>query len=563
MRIITTQQVNCRDCHRCMRSCPLKAIGIENGQARLLDDKCVLCGRCVTECPQHAKQVMNQLSAVTAAIADGRTVVLSLAPSFVAAFPEYQPAELIALLAGLGFATVEETAVGAEIVSEFYSRLLHSADKPVISACCPVAVAVVKKYYPSLVDNLAPVASPMQAHAHLLRQRFGEDAFIVFAGPCIGKLAEGRETVSQVDAVITFEQLKDWLASARPAAAPPAVMPTVAPGNVRYYPIPGGILKSFVQSESTATDIIAVDGLDNCMEVFDSLLKGEIAPRFVEALACAGGCINGPVSGRAKASPAKRLKVAEFAVAGSHDPFAGPPSGLDFARRHVADPFEEYQPSEAEIREVLKLTGKLSKQDEKNCGACGYDTCREKAIAVCQGLTEIDTCVPYMRSKAESLANFIVEYSLNAIVVVNKDLVIQEFNPAAEQLFGRSKETVKGSRLSRFMDCGAIEAAAATGKKSAGKRVEMPALRRVGSQNIIPLPEHDLIIVAISDITEQEKQARELEQIKLQTVEKASEIINKQMQVAQEIAGLLGETTAETKAALLELVGLLNIKGKN
>lgn len=563
MKIITTQQVNCRDCHRCMRSCPLKAIGIEKGQARLLDDKCVLCGRCVTECPQHAKQVMSQLPAVTQAIAEGRTVVLSLAPSFVAAFPEYRPADLLAALAGLGFTTVEETAVGAEIVSDFYNRLLHTADKPVISACCPVVVAVVKKYFPALVENLAPVASPMQAHAHILRRRFGAGAFIVFAGPCIGKLAEGRESVSQVDAVLTFEQLKDWLTSARPAPVQAAATATIAPAHVRYYPIPGGILKSFVQSESTATDIIAVDGLDNCMEVFASLLSGEISPRFVEALACAGGCINGPVSGRAKALPAKRLKVAEFAVAGNREPSAGPPPDIDFTRRHVADPFKEYLPPEDKIREVLKLTGKLSKQDEKDCGACGYNTCREKAIAVCQGLTEIDTCVPYMRSKAESLANFIVEYSLNAIVVVNRDMVIQEFNPAAEQLFGRSKETVKGSRLSRFMDCTAIEAAAAAGEKTAGKRVEMPALRRVGSQNIIPLPEHDLIIVAISDITDQEKQARELEQIKLQTVEKASEIINKHMQVAQEIAGLLGETTAETKATLLELVGLLKVKGKN
>ncbi len=558
MKTITTQKVNCRDCHRCMRSCPLKAIGIENGQARLIEEKCVLCGRCVVECPQGAKQVDSQLSAVTGAIAAGRFVALSLAPSFIASFPEYTPKQLWSRLGSLGFNLVEETAVGAEEVSRHYGRLLAGAEKPVISACCPVVVNVITKYYPDLVDNLAPVASPMLVHAELLKYRHGDDIFTVFAGPCIGKLAESRQPGSRVDAALTFRQLRELLDTAAPNDAA-AVQGQPAPGPVRYYPIAGGILKSFTRSEATATDVIAVDGLENCLEVFAALRSGEIAPRFIEALACSGGCINGPASGCAASVPAKRLKVAQFAAAG-HRRRNNPPS-LDFTRRHVPAPFCEYIPSESQIREVLRQTGKYSKEDEKNCGACGFNSCRDKAIAVCQGLTEIGTCVPYMRSKAESLANFIVQHSLNAIIVVDGKMVVQESNPATEMLLDGQQEIVKGSIFGPVFGGDAVAAAVREGRKITGRRVELPG-GTVVSQTVIPVVEHDLAIIVMTDITSQERNARELEHMKLQTVEKATEIINKQMHVAQEIAGLLGETTAETKAALLELVGLLKGRGK-
>ena len=565
MKTITTQKVNCRDCHRCMRSCPLKAIGIANGQAQLIDDKCVLCGRCVIECPQGAKQVENQLPAVTGAIAAGRFVALSLAPSFVAAFPEFTLPDLAARLSGLGFSLVEETAVGAEEVSRHYSRLLADAGKPVISACCPVVVNIVTKYYPELVENLAPVDSPMLVHAKLLKHRYGDDIYTVFAGPCIAKLAESSRADSRMDAAITFRQLREWLAETDSTAAtqhetqPPARGQT-APGQVRYYPIAGGILKSFVRSESTATDIISVDGLENCLEVFAALRTGEIAPRFVEALACTGGCINGPASGCAESVPAKRLKVAQFAAGGGQRRSA--PSGLDFTHRHEPAPFLENIPSESRIREVLRQTGKYNKEDEKNCGACGFNSCRDKAIAVCQGLTEIGTCVPYMRSKAESLANLIVQHSLNAILVVDGNMVVQEFNPAAAKMLNGRQEIAAGSPLTLVIDCDEIIAAVAAERKIANRRVDIPG-GAVASQTVIPVPEHDLAIIVMTDITTQERNARELEQMKLQTVEKATEIINKQMHVAQEIAGLLGETTAETKAALLELVGLLKARGKS
>lgn len=262
MNPIIVHKADCRDCHRCMRSCQVKAIGIEKGQTRMVEEKCILCGRCVTECPQHARQVADDIDAVKEAIAAGRRVVLSLAPSFVTFFPEFAPEHFFRRLYGLGFAIAEETAVGAEIVSELYANLLGTSDKTVISACCPVVVSTVKKYYPSLAGNLAPVVSPMQAHAKLLRQRFGPDCFIVFAGPCIAKIAEREEPESTVDAVITFDQLRQWLSKSVPLERDIAPGTRDAASRARYYPIAGGILKSFTSREATDIDVIAVDGLD-------------------------------------------------------------------------------------------------------------------------------------------------------------------------------------------------------------------------------------------------------------------------------------------------------------
>ncbi|MBP2626141.1 MAG: rsxB 4 [Firmicutes bacterium] len=562
MKTITTQKVNCKDCHRCVRSCPVKAIGIEKGHARLVDDKCIFCGKCVVECPQKAKQVENQLALIQEAIASGRKMIMSLAPSFAGNFPEYTAALLAGAIVELGFTAVEETAIGAEVVSRFYSSLLKVENKTIISSCCPVIVNLVEKYYPALVDNLAPMMSPMMTHGQILKHKYGNDAFVVFAGPCIAKMAEIENADCQyIDAVITFDQLKKWLnhSNLEPSTA---TFDDEALGNCRYLPIPGGILKSFMKHDETDTEIIAVDGIKKCMEVLDGLSSGVISPRFIEALACTGGCVAGPVNGNSFCTPAKKAKVVAFAKSGNNDIQHLISADLNFNHEYRSRPVAIVMPRKDEIAGILAQTGKRIPKDEKNCGACGYNTCREKAIAVYQGLAEIDMCIPYMRSKAESFANVIVDNSLNGIIVVNDKMVIQEFNPAAERMFNKRCDMVKGLNLAEVIDCTDFVEVAASGRKIVRKRVKYPLLELTTEQMIIPVPEHGLVFGILIDVTANEKRDQEIEQIKLDTVEKATEVITKQMQVAQEIAGLLGETTADTKGALLELIGLIKGKGE-
>lgn len=564
MNTIVTQEANCKDCHRCVRACPSKAIGIKKGNARVLYDKCILCGRCVVECPQHAKQVESQLPEVLEAIRAGRRVVLSLAPSFASFFDEYNDfIEITRKLRQKGLALVEETAVGAAIVAQQYQKMLLNRNETLISACCPVIVNIIKKYYPQLVPLLANVVSPMIAHAKMLKAAYGEEVFVVFAGPCIAKIEEGRDYKSYIDAVIGFNDLHKWLEDETltlNCLAEIKCDDNSLP-KARYFPVPGGIIKSFMTHAEFAfnTDIVAVDGLEASFEVFDALDKKEISPRFVEALACTGGCVGGPLMSTNCSIASRRNHVINFAAPFMATSEAQLPA-IDFSRTHQSAPVCIPVPKENELLEIMQRMGKFTPADEKNCGACGYNTCRDKAAAVYQGIAEIEMCVPYMRSKAESFANIIVDHSLNGIVVVDQKLIIQEFNPTAQRMFDTRLDIIKGCSLASIMDCTEFQRVLKTGEKVVGKRVEYPEHGLVTEQMIIPVMEHGLIIAIIMDVTSEEKRAKEIQNMKAETVDKATEIIKKQMQVAQEIAGLLGETTAETKSALLELIWLLKDK---
>lgn len=562
MKTITTQKVNCKDCHRCVRSCPVKAIAINKGHAQLVDDKCVLCGKCVMECPQQAKQVIDQTDVVRQAIASGRRVILSLAPSFVAGFPGVSITEMLEQLRSLGFSEIEETAIGAEVVANFYRSYTEKSEHTLISACCPAIVNLITKYYPDLSKNLAPVVSPMLAHGRLIKSHYGQDCFVVFAGPCIAKIAEAEADGGRsIDAAITFRQLQAMLdaAEVKPKASASEYMPAKsAAGSARLFPIAGGILQSAFNEDAADWELISVDGLRQCMLVFDSLAKGEIQPKFIEALACIGGCINGPGGDSRQSLPAKRRLVRQYAVVGKSQGNYVP--AVSFACEHIPDPITRTLPTEQEIREILRQMGKHNPIDEKNCGACGYNSCRDNAIAVFQGLTETDTCVPYMRTKAESFANIIVDNSLNAIIVIDEKLIIQDFNPSAKRMFSRQLELTTGLSLATVMDCSAILLSIREGRKVSGKRVEFPALSLITEKMVVPVPEHRLAFLIFSDVTEHERRNHELEQMKIDTIDKAKEIINKQMHVAQEIAGLLGETTADTKSTLLELIAIMRQK---
>ncbi len=562
MMIISTLVVNCQDCHRCVRCCPVKAIGIENGHARLVEERCIMCGRCVVECPQKAKQIINQSEAVQAAIKSGRKIVLSIAPSFISSFCDYSVEEFLGLLYKIGFTFVEETAVGAQAVSRNYSQYIDTADATVISSCCPVVVNLIEKYYPQLINNLAPIISPMGAHARMLRAEFGQEAFIVFAGPCIAKQDEAKQQYLEIDAVLTFEEIRRLCLDYQKSHVNTSDIKCEkvdSAGAGRYYPIPGGMLKSMLTDDKD--DMFAISGIEECKEVFREIASGEIRPKFVEALACRGGCIAGPVNGNSQSNLLKKALVTDYAK--QRGMYCRPLPDNQFDRQFKNRLVFENIPSEIQVREVLRKIGKYKLTDEKNCGACGYNSCHDNAVAILQGLAEPNMCIPYMRSKAESFANIIVDNSLNAIIAVDENMIIQEFNQAAERLFAIEKRFAMGSCLTKLLDCTAFFQSAKTNCKIIAKRVSYLDSGLILDQMIVPVKEHGLIIGIFTDVTVQERQAADLAKMRTDTVYKVSEIINKQMKVAQEIAGLLGETTAETKSALLEVADLLKEKGEN
>lgn len=547
----------CRDCYKCLRECPVKAIKFVDHEARIISDRCILCGKCTVVCPQNAKRVHSEIGDVEALLASGKPVIASVAPSFVSAFGVKDFAVMGIALGKLGFKMAEETAVGANIVTAEYEKLLETGEyKNFITSACPAINRMIQLYYPKALKYLAPVASPMVAHARLLKKRYPE-AEIVFIGPCIAKKREGRES-GLISAVLTFTELKTLFDEKGIDLNAIAAIPVNEDikNRSKYYPISRGIIKSFNRLPQNY-EYVAVDGVKRSFDVLEDIDKLE--GMFIEINCCEYACINGPATiknqGSLKANEDVR-RYAQDSLKGGEPGYIDP-MGVDYAEGHPRVSLGNVVPSERDIRAVLAKTGKFKPEDELNCGACGYPTCREKAIAVLNGNADLEMCIPYMRKRAESMSYEIIQNSPNGIIMMDYDLKISESNSLARKLLGINLDDPKGTYLYESINAAEFFQAVSGGKDVHKQKIYIEESKRYVDMNIILLPEHKTLFAVLKDVTNAVEYSKELEEVREKTLETTDEVIKKQMRVAQEIASLLGETTAETKVALLKLKNTL------
>ena len=547
----------CRDCYKCLRECPVKAIKFVDHEARIISDRCILCGKCTVVCPQNAKRVHSETGDVEALLASGKPVIASVAPSFVSAFGVKDFAVMGIALGKLGFKMAEETAVGANIVTAEYEKLLETGEyKNFITSACPAINRMVQLYYPKALKYLAPVASPMVAHARLLKKRYPE-AEIVFIGPCIAKKREGRES-GLISAVLTFTELKTLFDEKGIDLNAIAAIPVNEDikNRSKYYPISRGIIKSFNRLPQNY-EYVAVDGVKRSFDVLEDIDKLE--GMFIEINCCEYACINGPATiknqGSLKANEDVR-RYAQDSLKGGEPGYIDP-MGVDYAEGHPRVSLGNVVPSERDIRAVLAKTGKFKPEDELNCGACGYPTCREKAIAVLNGNADLDMCIPYMRKRAESMSYEIIQNSPNGIIMMDYDLKISESNSLARKLLGINLDDPKGTYLYESINAAEFFQAVSGGKDVHKQKIYIEESKRYVDMNIILLPEHKTLFAVLKDVTDAVEYSKELDEVREKTLETTDAVIKKQMRVAQEIASLLGETTAETKVALLKLKNTL------
>lgn len=548
----------CRDCYKCLRECPVKAIKYVDHEARIIEDRCILCGKCTVVCPQNAKRVHSEIADVEALLASGKPVVASVAPSFVSAFGLKDFLPMGIALGKLGFTAAEETAVGANIVTAEYEKLLETGEyKNFITSACPAINRMIQLYYPKALKYLAPVASPMVAHARLLRRRY-PDAAIVFIGPCIAKKREGRES-GLISAVLTFNELNTMF-NAR--SIDPKKVAAVSGGGAennrsKYYPISRGIIKSFNKLPK-GYEYVAVDGVKRSFDVLDDI--DSLEGMFIEINCCEYACINGPATLKTEGALKSNESVRKYALSSLTDESAGAyidPEGVDLAEGHPRITLGNVVPSERDIRATLAKTGKIKPEDELNCGACGYPTCREKAIAVLNGNADLDMCIPYMRKRAESMSFEIIQNSPNGIIMMDYDLKITESNAIARKLLGIELSDPKGTYLYESVNAAEFFQAVGSGKNVHKKKVYIEETKRYVDMNIVLLPEHKTLFAVLKDVTDNVEYSKQLDEVRSKTLSTTDEVIKKQMRVAQEIASLLGETTAETKVALLKLKNTL------
>ncbi len=547
---LTLKKSNCKSCFRCVRKCPVKAIRFSGNQAHIIGNECILCGNCVVQCPQNAKEIADGIEKTRVFLQSGDPVVVSLAPSFVANYDGIGIEAMRRALMQLGFSAVEETAIGATIVKNEYERLIEEEERDIIiTSCCHSINLLIQKRFPECLGYLANVMSPMQAHCSDIKKRI-PNAKTVFIGPCVAKKDEAEYYEGIVDAVLTFEELDTMLRAERIEIA----NETDADENsrARFFPTTGGVLKTMAQDTPGYT-YLALDGVENCMTALRDIASGKIHKCFIEMSACVGSCIGGPAMNRTqKPLVGDYMHVASYA--GQRDFDVTQPPAAELRKNFSEIEHKLADPSENEIMAVLRQMGKFKPSDELNCGTCGYNSCRDKAIAVIQGKAEISMCLPFLKDKAESFSDTIVENNPNGLLVLNENLEVQQLNNAARKIMNiRAASDVLGEPVVRILDPTVFLQVKNTGRTVRDQRTYLAEYKKYVEQTVVYDADSRMLIGIMRDITDEEADREKKARINKHTVEVADTVVEKQMRIVQEIASLLGETAAETKIALTKL----------
>lgn len=541
---------NCKNCYKCIRNCPVKSIKFSSNQAHIVPNECILCGQCFVVCPQNAKEIIDDTNKAKALLKEDFPVIASIAPSFIANYNGAGINSIREALKKIGFYDAEETAIGATIVKKEYENILKNKRKDiVISSCCHSINLLIQKYFPSSIKYLANIVSPMQAHCLDIKSRY-PNAKTVFIGPCLSKKDEAERYNGAVDCVLTFEELTNWLDSENIKIE--SQRDITEKSRARLFPTTGGILKTMYCDQDDYS-YIAVDGVENCIEALKDIESGNISHCFIEMSACNGSCIGGPVMEKFHNSPIRDYQQVN-SYAGKLD------FEVEFANSNLIK--KEYTyignnkkfPGNIEIEAILKQMGKTKPEHELNCGSCGYNTCREKAIAVYQGKADLSMCLPFLKEKAESFSDNIIRNTQNGIIVLNEDLEVQQINRAALKIMNIKNESdVLGDQVVRILDPKIFMDVRNSGISIFDKKMYLAEYNKYVEETISYDKDYHIIICIMRDITDEEIGREKKEKISQKTIEIADKVVDKQMRVVQEIASLLGETAAETKIALTKL----------
>ena len=548
---LTLKKSNCKNCYKCIRHCPVKAIRFSGNQAHIIGNECILCGHCFVVCPQNAKEIVDGTEKARVLLQSGEPVIASLAPSFIANYEGVGIESMRRALKKLGFVDVEETAIGATIVKTEYERMLLEEERDIIiTSCCHSVNLLIQKYFPSCLEHLADVMSPMQAHSEDIKKRI-PNAKTVFIGPCVAKKDEAEYYEGIVDAVLTFEELTNWLKDEHIELE--REVDTTPESRARFFPTTGGVLKTMAKDIPGYT-YIALDGVENCIAALKDIESGKIHKCFIEMSACVGSCIGGPVMEKYHStSPIKDyVTIADYA--GERDFEVKQPAPMHLRKHFTKIEHKLAQPTEYEIMTVLRQMGKFKPSDELNCGSCGYNSCREKAIAIIQGKAESSMCLPFLKDKAESFSDTIVNNTPNGLIVLNENLEVQQINNAARKIMNiRVASDVLGEPVVRILDPTVFLQVKTSGRTVRDQRTYLAEYKKYVEQTVVYAPDAHMLIGIMRDITDEEADRERKALINKQTVEVADIVVEKQMRIVQEIASLLGETAAETKIALTKL----------
>jgi len=545
MPVVEIISKTCRDCYRCLRTCPVHAITVQQGHARVHAELCLSCGHCVRECPRRAIRVRPALEAVQEMIASGVPVVASVA---LIESARIRPivVELMPSLMQLGFAGAEATTHALRPVWTRYRAISRKAPHPIIASGCPSVVALIERHYPEALPMLAPVVSYAEAHARMIkaraRQRGVPDVKVVHIGPEPAIKGELRhaEGPTALDAALTLPEVRRWIRREMKNGGRKAQVGEVTIDDV-------GPPLEWVRN------ILPIYGPDQCVDYLKKIPKGIPQGTVVEMATCRYGCAIGSprLLARVREAAAHLYPKNSNLTPGADEDWSGQDLSRDFSDRHI----ERVPPTDAQMEEILARVGAKSGERALDCGACGYDTCREMAIAVHHGMAEVEMCMPAMRRQAHRIS-LILHFTANGVLLVNHDMRIEFANPAFQRMFHCEDRTLRNRPVKEVLGNDIFQQALQVGGMLS-VRAQLREHDLVYRAQIFPIEGEPLLAAVIVDITKETRASEEYTRVREATLERGQEVITRQMKTAQEIAGLLGETAAETKSLLVKLMDLV------
>jgi len=555
MKFIEFHSDKCDECFKCLRNCPTKAIAFVGENRKIIDELCIKCGLCLVECTHGALETHQELGQVIKMLSSSAKVVASVAPSYAGVFNMNDPGQMVTALKQLGFNYVEETARGADLVSKHYGLHIDEAStKNIITTCCPSSTYLLEKVYHKSLGDMIPIVSPMVAHGmDIKRRHYGSK--VVFIGPCVAKKAEADRYKDAVDAVITFKELEALMEerSIELENLEVGIFDTPSSKRGKAYPIGGSLLDDDL-SKRSAYEFIHVDGTEGCKDFLEGIHDHGVEGYCAEINTCQGGCLNGPEIPKQAPSYYERLSRLKKHISRVEEAkdFADFDPCIDLSRKFRQEVIDT-SVDEGEVFSVMMAMEKYTDKDQINCGACGYATCYDKAVAVVQGYSDVEHCLERLKHKVESLQNIIFENSPNAICILDDNLQIQDINPAFRRTFNQNYTKLAGWPIGAIIGSDVFEKLDYPEVAQVSEKLHIDALDKTFFINLLTIEGGQITVGIFTDITRSEQSKQEMHQMKLQTLDTCQSVIEKQMRVAQEIASLLGETTAETKVNLNRL----------
>jgi len=566
---VYTETNNCQDCYKCIRECPVKAIKIESDRASIVKESCIFCGHCTQICPVNAKKIRNDLDKVKAMLQENIPVYVSLAPSYYSEFSDFSTQALIGALLKLGFCGVSETALGAELYSKEAAAFLNSKNSGIyISSACPSVVDLIRKYYPEFTGNIVQQYSPMLAHGQQLHRWFGKDIRVVFIGPCVAKKTESDDLPGIINVALTFADLRHWLDEAHIhgdddfGTADVSFVPYTA-GKGSLYPMDGGMIQTLSDKEGAEkVFFMNVSGVKN---IRDALMGTENWNKnskvFLELLACEGGCICGPgttVKGRSllkKMAICQRGEQIEKPIPLLTD---NAPADIQINYCYLPSENKERVWSDDDIAGSLRSAGKLTPEDEMNCGGCGYNSCREFAIAMLNGMAERQMCVSYMRKVASDKASVLLQKMPSGVVIADENLKIIECNESFARLLGEdaslaweARPGMKGSDLKKWVSFHKMFTTVLnTGNDLIDKDIIENKL--TFDLSVVSIQKHKIVCGILNDMHQPGIRQQEI-------LKRTRNVIHENLATVQKVAFLLGENAAHTEAMLNTIAESLNV----